>query len=109
MRNLGHIVRVLRPTQTLDEYGQLAGRDTVIFRDWPCSIETLSGRKADEAHTIVAEATHSVEGWGNPANNISVKDYLLFGARRFDVQHVNDVRLNGTELKLLCTEVLTGG
>jgi hypothetical protein len=36
------------------------------------------------------------------------KDYLKLGAKRFDVEFINDVKLNGVELSLLCTEIMLG-
>jgi hypothetical protein len=103
-----HVVTVMRPTKALDDRGQLQGQDETIVQQWPCSIETLSGNKAEQARSLIPTATHRVEGYGNPQKPLMQKDYLKLGAKRFDVEFINDVKLNGVELSLLCTEIMLG-
>lgn len=103
-----HVVTVMRPTKALDDRGQLQGKDETIIQHWPCSIEALSGNKAAQARTLVPTVTHQLEGYGNPAKPLKPKDYVTVNGRRLDIEFINDKRMNGVELSLLCTEVILG-
>lgn len=98
----------MRPTEALDSRGQPAGKDTVVIKEWPCSIDTLSGNKAVQARTVFAETRHSVKGWGDPAKRFKARDYLTggtIGDRKLFVGAIIDKLNNGLgEIELLCGE-----
>lgn len=108
-----HVVDVLEPVEALDSRGQLAGSPKVYMRNVPCSIKPLSGREAEIARQLVPLATLQVEMWGEPSLPIDERMKLRQhgGKKRADgtdllieVQFVNDLKRNGCELQLLCTE-----
>ena len=106
-----HLVNVMRPTKNLDERGQLQGVDETIVAEWPCSIETLSGSKDATERMTVPNATHRVEGYGDPARPFKNKDYLTggtLGKRSFAIELKNDMDFNETKLSLLCSEITLG-
>jgi len=111
MKSLRHVVNVLRPTEAEGTRGQSQGQPDTICKEWPCSIETLSGREVVQARTIFAEATHKVEGYGDPGNRFKERDYLTggsIGTRKLAIGFINDIQQNGVQLSLLCGE-RTGG
>lgn len=108
MKNARHVVSVMRPSEALDTRGNSVGKSETIIKEWPCSIETLSGREVVQARTVFAEATHKVGGWGNPDKRFMERDFLQFGARQLHIGFINDKQQNGVELELLCQE-RTGG
>ena len=103
-----HVVNVMRPTKSLDARGQLQGKDETVVKDWPCSIETLSGNKAQTERMVVPNATHRVEGWGDPSRPLMEKDYLVLGDRKFEIELINDAKFNGIQLTLICSETKLG-
>ena len=110
-KNMRHVVNVMRPTEAEGTRGQSQGTPKQIMKDWRCSIETLSGREVEQAHTVFAEATHKVEGYGDPKNRFKQRDYLTggsIGERVLAVGSINDKQQNSVELSLLCGE-RTGG
>ena len=111
MKNMRHRVNVMRPTEAQGTRGQAQGNPELILKDWPCSIETLSGREIEQARTVFAEATHRVEGYGDPAQRFKERDHLTggsIGKRTLHIGFINDKQQNGIELSLLCGE-RTGG
>lgn len=102
---LRHVATVLRPPESnYGTLGQKQGQDEVIYKDWPCSIETLSGRESEYARQNYATATLVVKGYTDPAKPIKATDYLQFGARKINIGFVNDVDQNGLQSELLCGE-----
>lgn len=97
-------VNVMRPTKTEGTVGQTQGNPETIIRNWPCSIEALSGRELELARSTFAAATLKVEGYGDPKKPIKETDYLEFGERKLYVGFVNDQDQNGVELSLVCGE-----
>ncbi len=111
MKSMRHVVNVMRPTDAEGTRGQSQGTPEQILKQWPCSIETMSGREIEQARTVFAEATHKVEGYGNPGNRFKERDYLTggsIGERKLAIGFINDKQQNGVELSLLCGE-RTGG
>ena len=106
--NYRHLVNVMRPTDTEGTRGQSRGEPQTIYKNWPCSIATLNGREVEQARSVFAEATHKVEGYGNPAKRLAERDYLQFGERTLHIGFINDKQQNGLMLSLLCGE-RTGG
>ena len=104
MKNMRHVVNVMRSTKTEGSLGQTQGKPDTIIKDWPCSIETLSGRELELARSTFAAATLKVEGYGNPSKPIKETDYLEFGERILHVGFVDDKHQNGVELSLICGE-----
>lgn len=102
-----HMVTVMRPTQAQGTRGEPQGKDAVIVKDVPCSIETLSGREGELARQIFAAATYRVQMYGDPSKPIENTDYLQFGSRRLNIGFINDRQQNGIELELLCEEALS--
>lgn len=107
MKNMRHVVTVMRPTEALDDRGQLQGKDETITPKWPCSLDPLSGNKAEHARSLVPNVTHSVEG-GRTRIPLKQNDYLLHRGRRFNIEFINDIERNGDVTKLLCTEIVLG-
>ena len=104
MKNMRHIVNVMRPTKARGTVGEVQGQDETIVKDWPCSIDTLSGRELELARSTFAAASHRVEGYGDPSKPIKATDYLQFGARRLHIGLVSDELQNGVKLSLVCGE-----
>ena len=102
---LRHVVTVKRPPKgNRGTLGQKQGTDDTIYKDWRCSIETLSGREAEQARQNFASATLSIKGYTDPKKPIQNTDYLQFGERRFEVGFVNNVDQLGIVAELLCAE-----
>lgn len=108
-KNMRHRVNVMRPTKSTNTIGNTQGAPETILRDWPCSIETMSGREIEIARSIYADATLKVEGYGNPNNQFKVTDYLTggsIGERVLNIGHINDKQQNGIQLSLVCGEAV---
>lgn len=105
MKSLRHVVNVMRPTTALDERGQLQGSDETITASWPCSIEVLSGSKAQTERMTIPTATHRVMGWKNPNKPLKDKDYIVWGDHKFTIELIDDVT---DKLTLVCSEVRLG-
>lgn len=99
-----HFGTIKRPSTTKGVKGQRTGNDTIVLRDVPCSIETLSGRELEIARQTVADATHRVRIWADPDNPIATTDYLVFGSRTLRIGHYDDPEQQGLEWVLLCSE-----
>ena len=108
MKNMRHRVTVMRPTGAQEEHGALEGQPQTLIADVPCSITFLTGREAEVARQLVPSATHRVEMYGDPAKPLQYADWLKMGSKRFEVASINDKKLNGIELELLCVEVING-
>lgn len=108
-----HIVNVMRPTQALDDRGQLQGQDETVIKEWPCEVRSVSGNKAQQERMTVPTATHTVEGHGGgPDKRILDKDYLTgghLGKRVLIIEHIADRTLSQLRtLTLTCTETKLG-
>jgi len=75
-----HVVSVMRPSNAEGSRDKSKASRRKLIKAWPCSIETLSGREVVQARTVFAEATHKVEGYGNPAKRFKERDYLTGGS-----------------------------
>jgi hypothetical protein len=109
MKNLRHVVSVMRPTEATDTIGNTRGAPQQIFGQWPCSIETLSGRELELARSTYADATLKVEGYGDPGKRFKVTDYLTggsIGSRVLNIGFINDRQQNGIQLSLICGEAV---
>lgn len=108
MRNMLHVVNVMRPTENLTDGGQKQNAECVL-KNWPCSIEPLSGREAERVHATFPEASLKVEGYGNPQKPFRRTDWLELKAtdgalRKLHIADIQDEMQNGIELTLFCGE-----
>ena len=111
MRNMRHVVNVMRPTLAVGSRGEAEGQDQQVLKEVPCSIETLSGREAELARSVYPDATYKVEMYADPRNPVTAVMYLTggtLGTRRLNVGFVNDRDLKGVQYELLCGEDLSG-
>jgi head-tail adaptor len=99
-----HFITIKRPSSLTGTKGQRTGNDTILLRDVPASVETLSGNELELARQTVANATHRVIVWADPENPITTRDYCLFGARVLRIGHYDDPEQKGLEWVLLCSE-----
>lgn len=100
-----HRVTIKRPSTAKGTLGQRTGADTILLADVPCSIMTLAGNELEHARQTVANATHRVEMWIDPANPLTTLDYLVLSdGRRLNIGHVDDLDQKGLEYVLLCGE-----
>ena len=106
MRNMRHVVTVMRPAEAVGSLGQTQGQPTVIYQTWPCSIKTLSGQESDDVRQVGAARTLEVEGYTDPKKPIKETDYLTLGARTLHVAFVDDEQQNGVKVRLVCGENL---
>lgn len=111
MKAMCHVVNVMRPPKAHGTLGQTQGQPETIIRNWPCSIENLSGRELELARSTFAAATLKVEGYGDPRKPIEARDYLELASltpgkqpRKLFVGFVDDKMQNGIELSLICGE-----
>lgn len=74
------------------------------FERW-AKVETLSGRKAEIARQLVAQATHLITLRWN--GDVTVNDRVIFKGRTFNVGHLADVDERRIRLELTCTEQKT--
>jgi len=104
MRNMRHTVNVMRPTEAVGPLGQTQGSPTVVCKDWPCSIRSMTGSEQEQARQVNAFATLTVEGYGDPKWTKLEECYLQFGERRLNISYVDDEQQNGIKLTLFCGE-----
>ncbi len=103
---LRHIVDVMRPPTDLDSRGQLDGNPKLVRGGARCSIETLTGREAEQVHSQWPTATYKVEMRAD-AREITSDHYLTGGTlktRRLNIDHVENMDELGFLLRLLCSE-----
>lgn len=102
-----HIVNVMRPTGAVGSLGELQGQPTLVLKEWPCEIKTLSGKEQEAARQNGADAQFSAEGYGPLPTDAIEQCYLTggtLGKRKLNVAFVDDKNLNGINLRLLCGE-----
>jgi SPP1 family predicted phage head-tail adaptor len=102
---LRHRVAIKRPASGRGTRGERTGEDFVVSPEEFASIETLSGREAERARAVYAEATYRVEMRIRPGIEVTENDYLQHGTRRFHIGHVDDVDQRGIKYELLCAEL----
>ena len=99
-----HRVNIYDPTKAQGLDGQLQGQDVVIYREVPCSIETLGGSESEVANQQTAITNYRVTLYGDPNKPIHHACYLTLGPRKLHIQAIDDRHQNGTQLTLLCGE-----
>lgn len=109
MKNMRHVVNVMRPTESLEGHGAIEGKPTIYIPKVPCSIETLSGQELERARQLVSTATHKVEMYGDPKKPLKRTDFLDFEGRTLEIGQILDKNQNGVELELICGEEVHGG
>lgn len=100
-----HRVTVMGPPGSRGTRGEVQGQPVVVLKDWPCSIETLSGTKTEQAHQLFAEATHKVKGYASKLHPFKQRDWLLFQGRKLFIGFINDLDMKGIEYELLVAEL----
>lgn len=113
MKNMRHVVNVMRPAKKTADYGETQGKPELVMENWPCSIETLSGREVETARQTVATATYRVKGYGNPKKPIDASCYLVrlpitTPETRLEIGFVKDRQQNGIDLELICGAEIHG-
>lgn len=115
MRTPRHVVNVMRPTTAHNDGGQLQGQPETLVKNWPCSIDPLSGSEAIRVHANFPEATLKVEGYGDPAKPLRRTDWLEMPGlgtdesgkpviRKLFISDIQDRNQNGIHLTLICGE-----
>lgn len=100
-----HTVNVMSPPfGGFGDDGQPLGAPAVYIPDVPCSIETLGGSEPDVAGQLVGITTYRVQMYGDPDRPLTTQNYLTLGARRLDIQSIDDKHQNGRDLTLICGE-----
>jgi len=90
-----------RPVQ--DSFGAETETWVTLATVW-AGISALKGHEMFTAQQTVAEVTHKVRMRYRAGVEPAMR--LLFGARKFDINWVNNIDERNVELELLCTEVL---
>jgi hypothetical protein len=107
MKNMRHVVKVMRPPPPQGESGQLNTPEaTVLMEEVPCSIDQLQGKEAERMQQMYATATQKVGMYGNPNKQIKRVDYLIdqTGAQ-LNVLSINDgSRSQQGYIELICGE-----
>lgn len=81
MRNVVHVVNVMRRAEARDSLGETPdNQDTLIRKSVPCSIETLSAREAEQARTVFPDANYKVEMYADPKAPVTPDCYLTGGS-----------------------------
>jgi hypothetical protein len=106
VKNMRHVVTVMRPAEAVGSLGQTQGQPTTIYQNWPCSIKTVGGSESVQGQQIGGSRTLEVEGYTDPKKPIRTEDYLQLGTRVLNVSFVDDVDQNGVKVRLLCGESL---
>lgn len=97
-----HTVDIYRdPTGAYGTRGEIVGGAQLVALNVPCSIVTLSGREAEQAHKTWPYAVHQVEMFGTPAWLPLEECKLIFGNQVLHVGHCNDIEQKGHEFILL--------
>ena len=104
---MNHVVSIMRPTKADGPVGETQGKPTTVCKDWPCEIKTLSGKEQETARQNAADAQFEAEGYGDPNWTDLEHCYLTGGTlrdRKLNIEFVDDEKLNGIKLRLLCGE-----
>lgn len=106
---LRHVVNVMRPAENQGTRGEIEGKDKLIRRDVPCSIDTLTVREVQHVQSMWPEATYRIEMYADPSRQVTPGDYLTgqsLGERKLYVVGVVDVETLGVVARLFCSEAL---
>ena len=111
LRSLGklrHVVNIVQPSTTADSRGQRTGSDTAILSDVPCEIKPLGGREAEVAHQLYAGANAKIRLYSDPSITLTTKMMVVEQGtnRRFGIGYIKDELRIGSEVELLCTEII---
>lgn len=97
-----HIVRI---PSTLDSTGQKTSAPVICWPHVPCRVETLSGRQAEVARALYAQAEFRVTTDFIEGVNERHRLLLIPSDRQLHIGYVQDTDLEGVELVFLCSEV----
>ena len=113
-----HVVDIMRISDNTDDTGGLIGQPKCIRRAVPCSIRALTGREAEQVHSVWSSATQIVELYADPQKQVTNKDYLTGGSlgkryladgttidRQLQINDVQDADEKKLILTLICEEI----
>ena len=101
-----HEITIKRPTVVEGSRGQLdkSAPPKTIASHIPASIEPLQGRELELARITYSNAQQRVRFYDDPNWNLTTKDYLEFGIRRFNIGHIMHDEEIELEAICLCAE-----
>lgn len=100
------LVTLKRETAAADTFGQLVTNATATVATLWAGIDPLAGSEGEAARQLRADATHKITLRANTEYTVKPDDYVLYGARRFDVIEARNVEERGRAWELICKEVL---
>ena len=106
----GIVARLMRPTKAVGGLGETQGTPEVVCPAVPFRrFKTLSGDEQESARQNGVTAQYAIEIYGIPTWKDLEECWfeilpLTDPPRRFNIAFVEDKRLNGIELRLLCGE-----
>jgi SPP1 family predicted phage head-tail adaptor len=100
---LRHRVSIQRSTPTDNEVGEGVLGWATIATVW-AAIETLNGRELMRAQAAGANSTSKITI--RYYSGLTVKDQILFGARTFEINSIQNTDERNIELVLFCTEAV---
>lgn len=101
----GIVADLMRPTKNKGSLGETQGEPEVVCRNVPFrTFRTLNGNEQETARRNNATANYSVEVWGDPRWAKLEQCYFQVGTRKLHIAYVNDRKMNGLDLQLLCGE-----
>ncbi len=117
MRNMRHVVDVMRPTGAEGTRGERQGQDIRVRSGVSCSIETVSGGETEQARSTYPAATYKVTMYADHLKPVTPPMYLAGGTlgmipgtnepRWLNVLFVGDPQGNGRIHELICEEDLS--
>lgn len=101
----GIVADLMRPTKTKGSLGETQGTPETVCRNVPFrTFRPLNGTEQERARQVGATANYSIEVWGDPNWTKLEQCYFQIGARKLNIAYVNDRKMNGLDLQLLCGE-----
>lgn len=100
MKGKTKIADIMRPADATGTRGEREGQDEIFIKDWPFSINVLTGGIADEVHGNFGHKAGQIEGNADPSRQVTPGMYLTggsLGARRLTVLFVQDKNERGVE------------
>lgn len=104
---LRHRVNIVRETHSPDGFGELIpSGETIVSTQW-AEVKPLQGRELEIARQLRAETTHRITL--RRGSEILPSDRITFKDRRFEILEVIDTEERGIEIRILASEIMTGG
>jgi SPP1 family predicted phage head-tail adaptor len=107
---LWHFITLQRASLVGDSFGKSINPVTWddLYSTW-AAIYTAGGREVAQASHIVSSVTHVVKIRFNPAVILRANYRVVYGARYFTVQYIENVKERNRVLLLACSEIDGGG